>query len=298
MKKLSTEEFIQLARQKHKDVYLYERTTYSSSHRKVTITCKTHGDFLQTAQTHLQGRGCKQCSDTKRTSEQFAIDGSNKHNSKYTYENVIYKNLNCKVAITCPIHGDFEQTPRDHLHRQAGCPKCAHQLKMTTETFIQKANEKHKNKYSYEKTQYSTVFENVIITCPIHGDFEQIASSHLVSRGCRKCSKTFSRKEDKWLTSIGIPDTPTTRQVRLTVNNRIVFVDGFDPTTNTVYEFLGDFWHGNLKRYNEHTINKAIKITFGELYTATTQRLNEIQENGYTVVYIWESDFDSAQKQK
>ena len=45
------------------------------------------------------------------------------HSSFYSYDNVEYKNSNTKVLITCPVHGDFSQTPHDHLSG-SGCPKC------------------------------------------------------------------------------------------------------------------------------------------------------------------------------
>ena len=57
----------------------------------------------------------------------------------------------------------------------------------TTEEFIKLAGQVHGNKYSYEKTHYIKSSAKVIITCPIHGDFEQVANSHLLGHGCAKC---------------------------------------------------------------------------------------------------------------
>lgn len=59
---------------------------------------------------------------------------------------------------------------------------------LTTEEFIQKAKATHKDKYNYDKTIYTKATDKVIITCPIHGDFEQKASNHLSGQGCPKCS--------------------------------------------------------------------------------------------------------------
>src|SRR6187402_2427530 len=59
--------------------------------------------------------------------------------------------------------------------------------KSTTEEFIKKALLKHGDRYSYSKTKYSSVREKVIITCSIHGDFEQTPESHLKPMGCFKC---------------------------------------------------------------------------------------------------------------
>ena len=60
---------------------------------------------------------------------------------------------------------------------------------MTTEEFIKRAREKHKDKYVYTKTDLNNRDEKgrVIITCPIHGDFLQTPAAHLSGRKCNKC---------------------------------------------------------------------------------------------------------------
>ena len=45
------------------------------------------------------------------------------HKNKYSYDKTVYKNQRTKVIITCPIHGDFLQTPKNHMNGQ-GCPIC------------------------------------------------------------------------------------------------------------------------------------------------------------------------------
>ena len=69
------------------------------------------------------------------------------------------------------------------------------------------------------------------------------------------------------------------------------FVDGFDTETHMVYEFLGDYWHGNLKVYNEDTRNTKLGKTMMELNTLTVERLNYIKLKGYNVTTIWEQEF-------
>ena len=65
----------------------------------------------------------------KLTIEQF-IERSNKiHNNFYDYSKVDYKKIKTPVTITCPVHGDFDQTPDSHLRH--GCAKCAGKLKKT-----------------------------------------------------------------------------------------------------------------------------------------------------------------------
>ena len=65
----------------------------------------------------------------------------------------------------------------------------------------------------------------------------------------------------------------------------------------TVYEFLGDYWHGNPDKFTRDEFNKRVKKTFGELYDATIHRQNEILENGYKLVTMWEMDWKSKQQE-
>ena len=68
-------------------------------------------------------------------------------------------------------------------------------------------------------------------------------------------------------------------------------VDAYDPETNTVFEFLGDYWHGNPEVYDSEDVNGNNGKTFKELYDDTFERLYEIKTLGYDVKYIWESDW-------
>lgn len=115
------------------------------------------------------------------------------HGDKYDYSNVVFSSVDTKVTIVCPIHGEFTQTPYHHINRKQGCAKCgqrsaAQSKYKTLEEFIQKARKVHGDKYDYSKTVYKTAKAKVTITCPIHGDFEQLVSGHLSGYGCKKCT--------------------------------------------------------------------------------------------------------------
>lgn len=47
------------------------------------------------------------------------------HEFKYDYHNVKYSNAHTDIIIQCPIHGDFTQSPKNHI-RGSGCPVCAY----------------------------------------------------------------------------------------------------------------------------------------------------------------------------
>lgn len=133
----------------------------------------------------------------RKTTEEFIVDAKKVHGDKYDYSKTDYVNTRTKVTIICPIHGSFEQSPNVHL-QGCGCPKCAgNVIAMTKEEFIKKAQEIHKNpdgtpKYTYDKVDLAHA--KVIITCPVHGDFEQLYNDHLKGCGCNKCRRTKSKE--------------------------------------------------------------------------------------------------------
>lgn len=119
---------------------------------------------------------------------EFIKRAHKKHYGKFDYTKSKYINYETKVIIICKLHGEFLQTPHDHLTGY-GCPVCGKSQKLTTSTFIDKATTKHKGLYNYGKTKYINSKTKIIITCPTHGDFEQLPASHLYGRGCPSCTK-------------------------------------------------------------------------------------------------------------
>jgi len=123
-----------------------------------------------------------------------------------------------------------------------------------------------------------------------YGEFWQTPNSHLCGRGCSNCNSTY--KQHRWLDILGIPNDSNHREVVLKIGKKLPRVDGYDPITKTVYEFNGDEWHGNPATRLPTGINRKLKITYGELHLKTIQRQKLLESAGYTVISIWESDFD------
>ena len=122
----------------------------------------------------------------KLTRNDFINKANLIHNNKYDYSKVEYVNSSTKVCIICPKHGEFWQTPRNHLIGQ-GCPLCNGTFKLTNQEFIEKANLIHNNKYDYSKVEYVNSSTKVCIICPKHGEFWQTPHHHLNGHGCSKC---------------------------------------------------------------------------------------------------------------
>lgn len=65
----------------------------------------------------------------RATLEQFISKAKRVHQEKYDYSLVEYKNNKTKVQIVCPEHGDFWQSPGNHVNSKQGCPLCNHKTR-------------------------------------------------------------------------------------------------------------------------------------------------------------------------
>jgi Zn finger protein HypA/HybF involved in hydrogenase expression len=139
----------------------------------------------------------------KMTKTEFIEKAKIAHNNFYSYDNVEYVSNKIPVTITCPVHGDFEQIPNNHI-RGSGCPYCYNEKRSvfflsTTEQFVDKAKAVHENTYSYENVQYVKSNVKVDITCNIHGSFKQTPAMHLSGNGCPKCAKNYRLTTDDFI---------------------------------------------------------------------------------------------------
>lgn len=128
-RRLTTETFKQKARLVWGDTYGHDNVDYQGYFIKVYITCRIHGDFLQTPSDHLSGYGCRACwidrkgAQRRLTQDQAIERFRSVWGSEYIYTKVVYSKSNEKVEIICRIHGSFWQTPNSHLNGK-GCQDC------------------------------------------------------------------------------------------------------------------------------------------------------------------------------
>jgi hypothetical protein len=206
MKKLSTEQFIIEAIQVHGYKYDYSKVEYKKAIDKIIIICKKHGEFLQQSNLHLMGSGCVKCFRDRNpllqrsNSNEFISKAIEIHGNIYDYSKVEYIKSNEKVIIICKYHGDFLQSPNKHL--QGGCKLCGFSKQANTRSkpkdkFIIEAIEKHGDIYDYSKVEYKNNMSKIIIICKEHGDFLQVAGSHLQGHGCKKCSTIITANNQR-----------------------------------------------------------------------------------------------------
>ncbi|RTK96772.1 MAG: hypothetical protein EKK64_03020 [Neisseriaceae bacterium] len=184
---VTVDKFIEKSRAVHGDKYSYDLARYKNLRTLIKITCPLHGEFERTPVQHIAGSGCLICLNH----EKFLKKARELHGDKYDYSKVEYTKSDAPVTIICPIHGEFQHTPKKHIFY--GCVKCGiiHRgisTRLSQDEFLKRAKEIHGDKYDYSKVSYVKSDEFITVVCPIHGDFEIKPSHHCNQKqGCRKC---------------------------------------------------------------------------------------------------------------
>lgn len=178
--------------------YDFSKAKYEDCNTKIKVIChekdvfgNEHGEFEITPNSLYKGIRCPKCNpNCLKTVDKFIFDAIKVHGNKYDYSKVEYIDAHTKVCIICSEHGEFWQTPGNHLNGQ-GCSKCGHDSKKNRnqrfENFLKKAKKVHGSKYEYSKVEYINNNIPICIICPEHGEFWQVPSYHTSGNGCPKC---------------------------------------------------------------------------------------------------------------
>ena len=116
----------------------------------------------------------------KISSEEFISRSNNIHNNKYDYSKVEYVNNKTKVCIICPEHGEFWQTPKNHLLGQ-GCPICGEEI----------ARKCKKNDYQKFIDRFIKTFGDIAEFPYINDEYENRNST--ITYVCKKCGKAHKK---------------------------------------------------------------------------------------------------------
>ena len=281
-KNLSDTEIINKFKKRHGEKYDYSKMEYRGSKEKICIICPEHGEFWQTPNAHLNGNGCPVCGFKKiqkknALKEDVFLKRANEiHKNFYDYTKVKYVNEKKNVCIICPIHGEFYQSP--YIHSRGGmCPKCKNEKlsldrRTSNEEWIKKATEVHNGYYSYDKCEYTGYYNKVIIKCPKHGYFEQLAYNHIQGKGCPKCRKSKMEIEiGEFLKSKNIEYIEQYKPKFLINGKSRLSLDFFLPSYNVAIEcqgaqhFIGKtFYSQNIEKIiNRDKLKKQISESNG-----------------------------------
>lgn len=299
--------FLKKAKLIHGDRYDYTWALYLNARTHICIVCRIHGEFHQTPDAHAGSKktGCPKCyhDSHRKTLAKFIEQSIAVHGNKYNYKLVVYIDTRTKVEIICQTHGVFEQGPAEHI-KGVGCPDCAADRRSKTNNqFFVEARMEHGEYYSYGKTVYKRRNQPVIITCPVHDDFIQTPEEHL-KKGCEKCNNYGGIKTSKpsleWLglmaVRFGINIQHSRNGGEFRIPDTRYHVDGYSSMANTVFEFHGDYWHGNPKVFWPDDINPTVGLSYGELYARTMKKKAYIERMGYNYICMWENEWNRIRK--
>lgn len=164
---------------------------------------------------------------------------------KYDYSKTIWKNAKTTFILTCPKHGDFSLR-KDSIHK--GCSKCKSESTFTKELFIEKAVNRHGNKYDYTEVEYQGSEVKAKIWCNTHKEFFwQTPKKHVSGRGCPKC---------------GIDS-----MVELQSNS----FDTYRPTLEAKYKGVLDFSITEYRNWKSKI--QALDVRYGDIITTTIASL-------------------------
>lgn len=274
----------------------------SKSGKKVWWICQKGHEWQATIQKRTIGRKCPFCIG-KRASFDNNLEIKNPEIAKQWHPtkngNITPRNItsgcNKKFWWLCEKGHEWMADPR-HRTNNRGCPYCSGNLVCSENSLETKFPEiaKEWNVIKNGNLKPSDVGfacnKKVWWKCKNNHEWETtIAHRTNKSIGggtnCPFCSKRISKPGQLWLDSKNI----ITREIYIKIGKTKFFIDGFDVENNTIYEFLGDYWHGNLNKYKAEDRNRNNNKTFGELYNKTIERFTALKTAGYRIIYRWES---------
>ena len=311
--------FISKAEEIHGDKIDYSKVTKehikNGCKSRVPLKCNIcRYEWSPTVSVHINGKfNCPDCAGTAPwTLGRFLTKAKEIHGDKIDYSQVIEEHINgytSKVPLICNVcQYEWSPTISDHINGKCGCPSCAGKAPWSLDRFLTKANEIHGDKidYSYVTEEHiNGRVSKVPLKCNIcKHEWLAPISSHINSEsGCPSCvPKGYSKASIEWLKSIELNEGITIQcalspegEFKIpSPNNRYYRFDGYCISTNTVYEYHGDYWHGNPTIYDPNDINKTIGKSYGELYRKTIERENYIRSLGYNLVVRWETPFENV----
>lgn len=304
--------FVECARAIHKDNYDYSRIIpehIEGVKSTVEIICKLcQYSWMSSINNHINNkRSCPNCANrVPWTLDRFLRCAREIHKDNYDYTQIKPEDVHTaksKIPILCrTCQYCWTPTINGHINGEYGCPNCAKNAPWTLNSFIQRACRIHGEAFDYSQIEDEDIqgSESAIrIRClQCNNTWMPSINSHINSAsGCPNCnqSRRFSAAQIAWLEGIMRTDNIIIRHGlslggEYTINS-IGKVDGFCESNNTVYEYHGDYWHGNPNIFPQDDPHPhKIGQTYGDLYYKTIERDQRIRELGYNLVIKWETE--------
>lgn len=220
---------------------------------------------------------------------------------------------NAVVWWKCKLFGHEWQESICNRTRQGrhNCPYCSnHRVSLTNNLTIKYPHlliEWHPTKNKLTPNCYMSKSHEVVWwMCDKNHEWRtRISHRTYMGSGCPHCAsqQQASKIALQWLAQLAIAlnrplQTAASPEGEYQIPGTEWWADGYDPSTNTIYEFHGDYWHGNPRKYKPQEMNLTVGKTHGQLYAKTQYRTQKLRQMGYTVIEVWEDEYQAYLKQQ
>lgn len=134
------------------------------------------------------------------TTDEFISRSKAIHGDKYDYSRVTYQSMETNVILICPEHGEFMQTPNNHL-KGHGCSICnkIEKRRLSLDEFIEKSKSVHGDRFDYSHVSFVNTKTKVDIICKTHGVFRQTPEKHFLGHGCPYCAANYRDTKESFI---------------------------------------------------------------------------------------------------
>jgi len=302
----------------------------SSSTITVTVTCL---DNCGTEKTINLGRALYKCGCTKAANrkerERVKLSVNNKASkseriaafnsvvaTKFPHIKVLgkYENSYTPIKLKCDKGHKWETKPANLLASKIGCPKCgvAHRTSGLRKTHADYAMQCAVATHGILKPVEDYITDSTAIKhqCGC-GRITKITPNAILNGNYKKCPDCFGKKgcsaysvkSCRWLDlvahtfGIKIKHALNGKEKQIALPSGKIKVDGYCKGSKTVYEFLGDAWHGSPFEKHEQGSSRHPHKTKSDakLLYDVMKRFHELTDRGYNVVWVWETAYAKGQ---
>ncbi len=274
---------------------------YINSKTKVKFKCSNNHCWNSLPHTVIMGNsGCPKCANNQKYTNTY-VDQHLVGSNIVRLNDIVNSQTNINWQCVSCSHV-WNTKPTKIVSCNTSCPKCMNKLMLTEDIISRRLIDSNIPirlvgeylGYAHKTTWNCKVCDHNWLSKP-----GNILTQHT---GCPNCSPTsYSKKSIIWLTQSSIDDNIHIQHAEnggeFIIPTTKMKVDGYCESTNTVFEFYGDIWHGNPRLYKPHEICCPLMKdkTADNLYNRTKYKEEKIKKLGYNLITIWESDYDKQQ---
>ena len=287
---------------KYPIIFLHEKSSFKGMHKPATFICEYDHIFVSISRNVIQGHGCPMCSRRAKYTQERLFETLSK--TPYMFVDFSeYETVNTKMHFQCKKGHVFRAQLKGVISNTHGCPVCSKKLRVTKDNVSELVRERSEYECINPEEFIHREKNNLKFQCKkkhiFINSFRAITSAGTLCPICypSNCSK----KALDWINSIRIKENIIIQDHihggEFGIPKTNYRADGYCKETNTIYEFYGTNFHGDLRYLKpiDYPSPFMLDKTAQELYDYTMERERKILELGYNLVTIWEKDWDNLQ---